>query len=102
MQQIATQPVPNQQLQAVVGGQMCQISIYQKPQGLFVDVNSNGSDISTAVLACDAVPLVPIGYTGFQGNLLFTDTQGTSDPDYTGLGTRFQLVYLTAAEYALL
>jgi hypothetical protein len=39
---------------------------------------------------------------GFIGNLLFVDTQGSSDPTYDGLGSRFSLVYLTAEEYALI
>lgn len=102
MQQIALQPVPSQQLQAVLANQSCQIAVYLRGSHLFVDVNADGVDITTAVLARDAVPLVPISYTGFLGNLLFTDTQGTNDPTYDGLGSRFQLVYLTAAEYAQL
>lgn len=102
MLQLSLQPVPSQQLQAVLSGQNCQISVYQKDQGIFVDLNSNGADISVGVLACDAVPLVPISYTGFEGNLVFTDTQGETDPEYTGLGSRYQLVYLTAEENALI
>jgi hypothetical protein len=100
-QQISTQPVPSQILSVVLEGQNCQIAIYQKDQGLFVDLNANGVDISTAVIAHDVVPLVPTGYLGFSGNLLFTDTQGGSDPTYDGLGSRYQLVYLTPAEVAL-
>jgi hypothetical protein len=101
MLHIALQPVPSQILSVVLAGQNCQIAIYQKTQGLFVDVSSNGADISTGVLAHDVVPLVPTAYLGFVGNLVFTDTQGTSDPTYDGLGSRYQLVYLTAAEAAI-
>lgn len=102
MQQIPLQPVPSQQLQIVLGGQNCQISIYLRADWVFVDVSANGVDISIAVLAHDAVPLVPTTYLGFQGNLLFTDTQGDSDPTYDGLGSRYQLLYLTSEEYALI
>lgn len=102
MLQIPLQPVPSQQLQAVLGGQNCQIAVYMKGTQMYVDVNSNGQDISIAVIARDAVPLVPTTYYGFVGNLLFTDTQGTGDPTYDGLGSRYQLVYLTADEYALI
>jgi len=102
MQTLSLQPVPSQQLQTVLGGQNCQISIYQRADWLFVDVNVNGVDISIAVLARDAVPLVPTTYFGFQGNLVFTDTQGNSDSTYDGLGSRYQLLYLTEAEYALI
>jgi hypothetical protein len=101
MQSISLQPVPSQQLQIVLGGQNCQIAVYLKGQHIYVDLNSNGADISIAVIARDVVPLVPTTYLGFIGNLLFTDTQGTSDPTFDGLGTRYQLVYLTASEFAL-
>jgi hypothetical protein len=37
-------------------------------------------------------------YLGFIGDLSFTDTQGTSDPVYTGLGSRFVLLYLEASD----
>jgi hypothetical protein len=41
-------------------------------------------------------------YLGFVGNVMFIDTQGSSDPHAAGLGSRFQLVYFSAEEYALL
>lgn len=94
MLQIPLQPVPSQQLQVVLGGQNCQIAVYLKGQHLYVDVNSNGVDISIAVIARDVIPLVPTAYLGFVGNLIFTDTQGSSDPTFDGLGSRYQLVYL--------
>lgn len=94
MQTIALQPVPSQQLQVVLGGQNCQIAVYLKGENLFVDVNSNGVDISIAVIARDVIPLVPTTYLGFVGNLIFTDTQGSSDPTFDGLGSRYQLVYI--------
>lgn len=67
-----------------------------------MDLNVDGVDIVVGVIARDAVPLVCREYAGFAGNLLFIDTQGSSDPSFDGLGSRFTLVYLTAAEYALL
>lgn len=102
MQSIALQPVPSQQLQVVLGGQNCQIAVYLLGEHLFVDLNVNGANISNAVRARDVIPLVPTAYLGFIGNLIFTDTQGTSDPTFDGLGSRYQLVYLTAAENALI
>lgn len=102
MQQIPVQPVPSQQLSAVLAGQNCQIAIYQKGGRMFVDINSNGVDVSTAVLAYDAVALNPRNYADFSGNLMLIDTQGSDDPSYLGLGSRFVLIYLTAAEYELI
>ena len=101
MLQIPIQPVPSQQVKAVLASQNCQIAIYQKLQGLFVDLNSNGEEISTGVIARNAVQLDPREYGSFSGNLMFIDTQGNDDPTYDGFGTRFFLIYLTADEFAL-
>ena len=102
MQSVPLQPVPSQSTKVVLGGKNCQILVYQKPQGVFVDINADGSDIVTGVIARDAVPLVCRHYVGFSGNLLFIDSQGSADPSYEGLGDRWTLVYLTAEEYALI
>jgi hypothetical protein len=102
MQTIPLQPVPTQATKVVLGGQNVQLLIYQKPQGVFVDINADGTDIVVGVIARDAVPLMCRDYLGFIGNLLFVDTQGNSDPSYDGLGSRFSLVYLTAEENALI
>ena len=99
MEQINLANVPAQRLNIVLASQNVQIYIYQKTTGLFVDVNVNGNDVSLGVLARDIVRLVPADYMAFDGQLMFTDTQGDSDPDYTGLGSRFQLLYMTTAEY---
>ncbi len=102
MQNIPLQHVPTQATKVVLGGQNVQLLIYQKPQGVFVDINADGVDIVAGIVARDAVPLMCRNYMGFIGNLLFVDTQGNSDPSYDGLGSRFSLVYLTAEEYALI
>ena len=100
MIQIPVQPVPVQNLKVVLGGQNCELLIYQKNQGLFVDVSAGGEAVVNGVLARDAVPLVFRNYIGFVGNLLFIDTQGNQDPVYTGIGSRFALVYIDEVENA--
>ena len=92
MQTVPLQPVPSQSTKVVLGGQNCQILIYQKPQGCFVDINADGVDIVVGIIGRDAVPLVCREYVGFIGNLLFIDTQGGDDPSYEGLGSRWSLV----------
>lgn len=101
--QIPIQPVPSQILLVSLGGQNVQVAIYLKSTGLYVDINVNGVDMSVGIIALNAVPLDSANsYDGFQGNLFLVDTQGSDDPLYTGLGSRWQLVYLTAAEIAVL
>ena len=99
MIQIPVQAVPSQILVINLNNQSVQIAIYQKPRGLFVDINSNGVDIVTAVLALNGVKLVCRDYLGFQGNIVFIDTQGTKNPEYSGLGTRYELIYMAPGEY---
>lgn len=99
--QVPLQPVPSQQLQIVLGDQNTQIAVYLIGPKIFVDVAANGADISTAVLALNGVFLVPTVYFGFIGNLIFVDTQGTSDyPTYEGLNSRYVMLYVTEADYA--
>ncbi len=102
MLEILISPIPSQSIQTTLDGQICEIVIYQKSQGLFVDVSSNGVQIVSAVIAQDANPIICRDYAGFSGNLLFIDTQGNQDPEYSGLGSRFSLVYLNAEENALI
>lgn len=101
MQQIPIQPTPNQTLNCVIGGQNCTIVLSQKSEGIFVDVLVDNTRVVSNVLAHDAVPLVCRTYDGFIGNLTFVDTQGNVDPEYSGLGSRYALIYLSAEEYAL-
>lgn len=98
MLQIPLQPVPSQTTSVILGNQNCQIFMYQKPQGLFVDVNADGVEIVTCVLALNLVPIICRKYVGFVGNLMFVDTQGDLEPDYTGLGTRYQLAYMDVGD----
>lgn len=94
IQEIALNAVPSQYVKVVLGDQNVQILLQQKPQGIFVDVNVDGVDVSTSVLALNNTPLIARPYLGITGNLLLVDTAGTDDPDYTGLGDRFRLVYV--------
>jgi hypothetical protein len=74
--------------------QQCKINLYQKENyGLFFDLFLNGSQIISAMLCLDRVGLVRQSYLGFIGQLAFVDTQGTNDPYYTDLGSRYILTY---------
>jgi hypothetical protein len=105
MQQIPLQAVPSQTRKVVLDGQNFQILIYTKTviteDQIFVDVNVDDVEINSGRIALNLVPLISRTYMGARGNLYFIDTQGLSDPIYTGLGTRYQLIYLTEAEYAI-
>lgn len=98
MQTVSLQSIPAQQVQVVLNLQTCAISVYVKNQCMFFDLAVNGTQIALSVQCKNLVNLVPTAYLGFSGVLFFLDTQGTDDPIYTGLGSRYQLIYLSPAD----
>ena len=60
---------------------------------LYCDLSIDGTAIFTGVACLNLVPLNARTYIGLAGNLGFLDTQGTSDPTWDGLGTRYVLCY---------
>ncbi len=93
---IPTQATPNQNLQVQLANQPCSISIYQEAYGLFLDLYVNNALVIGGVICENLNRIVRSAYLGFVGDLAFVDTQGTDDPIYTGLGDRWQLVYIPA------
>lgn len=99
---VPVQAVPNQTLQAQLGGQAASLNIYQTAYGLFMDVYVGSGLIIAGVICLQATLIVREAYRGFSGDFAWYDTEGSSDPIYTGIGSRFQLSYLTAADIAAL
>jgi hypothetical protein len=98
MLQIPLTTTPSQTLSVMLGGQNCQLAIRQKSTGVFLDVSVAGRPVVLSALCLDRVRLVRRQHLGFAGDLAFVDTQGRTDPQYTGLGTRYQLVYVEAED----
>ncbi|PND34526.1 hypothetical protein C1I89_10090 [Achromobacter pulmonis] len=94
MRKIPLRAVPSQSLSVVLAGQSCQVNVYEKSTGIYLDLFVNHQPIVTTVLCHDRVRLVREVYRGFVGDLAFIDRRGHADPEYTGLGDRFILVYL--------
>lgn len=101
MQFISLQEVASQTLTILLASQLTKLSIYTLADGnLYMDVLVNDVDIITGVLCKNETVIVRDAYLGFVGDLAFVDTQGDSDPVSTGLGSRYQLAYLSADEVA--
>ena len=92
---IPLQSVPSQSAQIVLGGQNCLVRVYQKSTGLFFDLLIDGNPIVQARICRDRNRLVRYERLGFSGDLFFVDSQGVSDPVYSGLGDRYNLFYAT-------
>jgi hypothetical protein len=107
---------PSQNAAAALNGQACEINVYQLGDGdtaaLYMDLIANAVPIFTTRitrayggLPGEAPPwmLAGLHYEGFAGDLLFLDTQAgptvpTLDPEYAGLGARWQLMYFSPAD----
>lgn len=98
MQTIPLRAIPNQTVSVILGAQNVQIDVYQKRVGLFVNVYIDGAIIVAGVLAQNLRRLVRDAYHGLKGDLTFVDMQGADSPHYTGIGTRYSLVYLEDGE----
>ena len=95
---VPIKPLPNQTLQVQLAGQAVSLNIYQLAYGLFVDVLLNNSPVISGVIAQNLNRIVRSLYLGLVGDFVFVDTQGDEDPVYTGLGSRFLLVYLEESD----
>lgn len=95
---VPIKPLPNQAVQVQLADQACAIEILQTAFGLFMNLYVGSNLIIAGVLCENLNRIVRSLYLGFSGDFVFADTQGSSDPDYTGLGTRFILIYLEDGE----
>jgi hypothetical protein len=89
-------PIASQSLYVSLDQQSCEISVYQKSTGVYLDLTMDGVAAATGILCRDRVRI--IRYGGLSGDLMFADTQGASDPQHTGMGSRWLLVYLLPGE----
>jgi hypothetical protein len=101
MQVIPLKALPAQKTSFLASGQMVGLNIYVLTDGnLYMDVMIADVPVVTGVLCRNLVKVIRNLYFNFIGDFVFTDTQGSNDPAYAGLGTRYTLNYLTAAEAA--
>jgi hypothetical protein len=99
MLQVPLAAVASQTLSIGLDGQAAQIAVYTLSTGLYFDLLEDGVPIVTTRIARDKTRLLlDAGYRGFIGDFCFVDTQGSNDPTFDGLGTRYQLIYLEASD----
>lgn len=99
---VPTKPLASQTLTTTLNGQSTTINVYALGQGdaapLYMDVLLNGSLVVGGVVCQNLNRIVRDIYRGYSGDFAWNDTQGTDDPQYGGLGSRWQLWYFYAAE----
>jgi hypothetical protein len=95
---VPVRAVPNQTLSILLANQLCQLTLKTRFYGLFMDVSVNDAPIVQGVICQNWNRIVRSAYLGFVGDFAFWDTQGKTDPAYTGLGSRYLLYYLEKSD----
>lgn len=72
--------------------------VYEEINPIFIDVYLNDALLVGGVICNNNTKIVRNSYFGMVGDLSFQDTQASEDPQYTGLGTRWLLVYYPTLE----
>lgn len=85
--------LPAQVLKVSLSGVLVQITLRQRSTGLYADFEAGGQRLLSGVLCQDRTWLVRERALGLPGDFLFADTQGQQNPEATGLGSRFLLLY---------
>ena len=98
MQIIPLQAVASQSIDVQLANQACTIEVFQSTYGLFINLSVSGALIIGGVIAENLNRIVRDAYLGFLGDLVFNDLQDSTDPVYTGLGTRYVLYYLATTD----
>lgn len=96
----------SQTLQAQLANQSFTLNVYQKSAApnysngpaIYMDVLINGVIVLGGIVCWNLNRLIRNAYFGVVGDFCWVDTQGTNDPTTPGLGSRYQLIYLEAAD----
>lgn len=84
---------PSQQASFNMSELSCRVWIRQLSTGLYLDLWQNEERLLSGALCVDRVDLIRNPASPFPGTLMFLDQQGTQDPTYDGLDTRFLLQF---------
>lgn len=91
--QIPVSAIPWQTFSVTLNGQHCIISLRQIAESIYCDLIVDNVEIFKGAI-CEDVALInqyPSRY--FTGSLYFVDTKGNERPHYSGLNTRWILLY---------
>lgn len=98
MRSISIEPVKSQTISVDLAGQQCSIRLIQRETFMYMDLTVNGIPIMQGVPCLYGNKMVRYKYLKFIGDLVFIDNTGELNPSYEGLGERFTLYYLEAAD----
>ncbi len=98
MIEITLKPLKQQKFNVILNGQQCTIRLMQRSTGMYIDLYKDSIPLLSGVKCLNGNKIVRYKYLGFSGELFFTDLSGTEDPEWSGLGERWRLWYITDEE----
>lgn len=90
---IPVNSVPNQRVSVPLSGHQFDLDIIQRSTGLYMDVTMDGVLMIAGVLCQDRTWIIRYPIYQSPGDFAFVDQTGKNDPDYTGIGLRYLLIY---------
>lgn len=103
MQEIPLRATGNQTLQVVLEGQNCSLRLYTRNlsdgvETLFCDLSIDQEPVFYGCPCLDGLPMPLYAWLGMTGQLVFVDMEGDEAPRWSGLGSRWKLLYMSPAE----
>lgn len=90
---IPTNPIPSQLFSIVLGEYNCTFKLYQKGIRMFMDLYTENAPIFTGNVCLSSSIINNVSNNNFTGVLTFLDLLGDEAPFYSGLNSRFRLLY---------
>lgn len=95
---IPLQPITNQEFVIMLEQRDWNIRLIQRLNRMYLSLWIDNIEIWSGSICRDRLPFVQSKTQNVTGNLVFVDMEGTSDPTYEGLGSRYKLFYFTDDE----
>lgn len=105
MYELPISATPYQEFLVTLDGQNCVITLCQRGDRLYFDLEADGVVVRKGAVCLPAVPLLQCSTT-FRGNFYMIDEQSKPSQQapmhWRGLGTRYKLVYVLEDEAAFI
>ena len=98
MDEIPLQPIPSQEVQVILGGQNCTLSVYWRFGKLYADLLVDSEPVFAGCICQNLQWVNQSPSPVFSGGMMFVDALGEEAPRWEGLGSRWSLLYLDAEE----
>lgn len=98
MEQVMIGPIPANKFQVVLDGQYCTITLRQKGNRMYLDLEMPDRIICKGAICVNGASIVQSQSIFFSGSLHFIDVLGDDAPWYELINERYFLIYINGDE----